>query len=87
MEQIISNALSNYRRFGYALFFLMILLAVGGLMLWNWYAIPIALFLGILVGQIFSNKFYTDLAKRTGYDKSTLRLKMIEADNKRKKLG
>lgn len=85
-EQILSNALSKYRRFGYTLFFLMFALAIGGLVLWRWYAVPIAVVLGIVIGQIFSKKFYNDLAECTGYDKFTLRLKMMEADDRRKGL-
>lgn len=83
-EQIISEALSTYRRFGYTMFFLMLAFAVFGLILWRWYAIPIAVVLGLAIGQIFSNRFYHKLSKRTGYDKSTLRYMMMEADDKRK---
>ena len=83
-EQIISEALSTYRRFGYTLFFLTLALAIFGLILWRWYAIPIAVVLGLAIGQIFSSSFYHKLSKRTGHDKSTLRFMMMEADDKRK---
>lgn len=85
-EQILENALSRYRGFGYTLFFVMCALAIIGLLLWRWYAIPIAVALGFAIGQIFSSRFYSVLAKRTGYDKSILRLKMMEADDRRKGL-
>ncbi len=86
-EQIFSNALSRYRKFGYTLFFVMLALGLGGLVFWRWYAIPIAIVLGIVISYLFSNIFfYSNLTKRKGYDKSTLRFKMMDADDKRKGL-
>jgi len=76
-EKILSEALLKYRRFGYIMFFLMLAFAIVGLILWRWYAIPIAVILGFAISQVFSNRFYSGLSKRTGYDKSTLRFKMM----------
>ena len=64
--------------------FLMLIFGIGGLIFWRWYAIPIALVLGIAIGQLYSKIFYADLSKSTGYAKHTLRLKMMEANDKRK---
>jgi hypothetical protein len=42
--------------------------------------------LGFAISQVFSNRFYSELSKRTGYDKSTLRFRMMETDDKKKGL-
>ena len=84
--QIFSEALSRYRKFGYIMFFLVLAFAIIGLILWRWYAIPIAVILGFAISQVFSNRFYRDLSKRTGYDKPTLRFRMMETDDKKKGL-
>ncbi len=79
-----SNTLSIYRRFAYTLFFVILILGIGGLIFWKWYALPIAIVLGIIVGRICVNQFYNNLSKRIGYDIYTLKAKMIEADDKMK---
>jgi hypothetical protein len=81
-EQIFQKALSRYRQSGYALFFCTLGFAIFGTILWRWYAIPIAILSGFTIGQVLANRFYNDLSKHTGQDKTTLRIKMPEANEK-----
>lgn len=80
-EMIIRDALSRFRRFGYSLNVIMIIVGIIGWVYWKWYALPVAILSGIIIGYIYSAFFYSTLSKNTGYDKFTLKLMLKETDD------
>ena len=79
------EAYTRYRRFGYSAFFLTLFVGVGGIVLWKWYALPIAVGLGLLCTYIWTKRFYQDLSKRTGIQDMAFLDHMMMSERKKRK--